>query len=44
MQDQNKYQDNEGGVQQRQEHERPILVDKNPRNRPRYDADDDPDV
>ena len=42
MQDQD--QDNDGGVQQRQERESPILADENPRNRPRYNLDDDHDV
>ena len=37
----NQNQDNDGVMQQGQEHERPILVDQNPRNRPRYDLDSD---
>ena len=40
----NQNQDNDGVMQQGQEHERPILVDENPRNRPRYDLDDDNDA
>lgn len=42
MQDQD--QDNDGSIQQAQQRKRPILVDKKPHNRPRYDPDDDPDV
>ena len=40
----NQNQDDDGVMQQGQEHERPILVDENPRNRPRYDLDDDDDA
>ena len=40
----NQNQDDDGVMQQGQEHERPILVDQNPRNRPRYDLDNDDDA
>ena len=39
MEDQN--QENDGGIQQGQEHEHPLLVDENPRNRPRYELEND---